>query len=102
MVDVRVPYVDLDEVLVQVSQVRELFESASGSTAGAESIVGHPRLAGRVTDFSTAWDRHRKDLIAACEAMEQAVKDTKGQFEAWEDAMADGATALTSGASARG
>ena len=40
MVDVRVPYVDLDEVLVQVSQVRELFESASGSTAGAESIVG--------------------------------------------------------------
>ena len=102
MADVRVPYADLDEVLVQVSQVRELFEGASGSTAGAESVVGHPRLVGRVTDFSNAWDRHRKDLVAACEAMEQAVRDTKGQFEAWEDAMADGATSLTAGARGRG
>jgi|TARA_B100000678_G_scaffold226457_1_gene194228 hypothetical protein len=86
--DLRIDLDGLESADVQLGRVERAFEHSDSIAAGVADLVGHSGLAGKLSEFSNAWDLHRDDMLTGVRAVRKTVRKVHDEFAAVDRELA--------------
>lgn len=80
----------IGSLAADLGTIRSTLESSASDADDLAGMIPHARLAGVVQDFSTKWERRRKDLTDQVKALEGKATTAADAFQEVDDTQADG------------
>lgn len=95
---VKVSTSDLEAMATQLKRLQSEFEDAKGVVDGFTGAMGSGEVAGKLDDFATNWNIHRKALCSQIELLGKTAEGAAKTYDGVDDHLAKALEKAYSGA----